>query len=234
MKKSVLLLMMLLASGLLSAQDDYKSFMDSAGENSALFKGYTPILYRFVHTGTYYAYEKSYLDGDVLYNGKRYRGVKLNLNSHLDELIVWDVKNNRFVQLNKSYVDTFTIGMRRFVNIKERDSSGMIDPGYYQLLYDNSVSVYKKIVKVYSESINQEYIASNRGVIKKFISSVKYFLVNQDGTYVIRRKRDILDLYPEMKKEIRKHIRSNELYFKEDSMDEAMVSVLSFIDKKHE
>jgi hypothetical protein len=34
-----------------------------------------------------------------------------------------------------------------------------------------------------------------------------------------------------MKKEIRKHIRVNALSFKEDTMDEAMVSVLSFIDK---
>jgi hypothetical protein len=189
MKKSVLLLMMLMASGLMSAQDDYKSFMDSAGENSALFKGYTPVLYRFVHTGTYYAFEKSYLDGDVIYNGKRYSGVKLNLNSHLDELIVFDVKSNRYVQLNKSYVDTFTIGTRKFINLMERDKSGMIDPGYYQLLYDNSVSVYKKIVKVYSETVNQEYIASSRGVIKKFITSVKYYLVNSDGTYVIKRKK---------------------------------------------
>lgn len=234
MKKSVLLFMMLMAFGLMSAQDDYKSFMDSAGASSALFKGYTPVLYRFVHTGTYYAYEKSYLDGDVLYNGKRYRGVKLNLNSHLDELIVYDVKSNRYVQLNKSYVDTFTIGTRKFINLRERDKSGMIDPGYYQLLYDNSVSVYKKIVKVYSETVNQEYIASSRGVIKKFIASVKYYLVNQDGTYVIKRKRDILDLYPEMKEDIRKHIRVNALSFNEDTMDEAMVSVLSFIDKKHE
>ena len=189
MKKSVLLLMMLMASGLMSAQDGYKSFMDSAGENSALFKGYTPVLYRFVHTGTYYAYEKSYLDGDVLYNGKRYSGVKLNLNSHLDELIVFDVKSNRYVQLNKSYVDTFTIGTRKFISLRERDKSGMIDPGYYQLLYDNSVTVYKKIVKVYSETVNQEYIASSRGVIKKFITSVKYYLVNSDGTYVIKRKK---------------------------------------------
>lgn len=234
MKKPVLLFMMLLASGLLSAQDDYKSFMDSAGENSALFKGYTPMLYRFVHTGTYYAYEKSYLDGNVLYNGKKYRGVKLNLNSHLDELIVWDEKNNRNIQLNKSYVDTFTIGTRKFVNIRERDNSGLINPGYYQLLYDSKVSVYKKIAKVYSESINQEYIASNRGVIKKFILSVKYILKNESGTYVIRRKKDILDLYPDMKKEIRKYIRNNEIYFKEDSMDEAIVSVLTFIDNKQE
>ena len=94
--------------------------------------------------------------------------------------------------------------------------------------------LYKKIVKVYSETVNQEYIASSRGVIKKFITSVKYYLVNSDGTYVIKRKKDILNLYPEMKKEIRKHIRVNALSFKEDTMDEAMVSVLSFIDKKHE
>ncbi len=234
MKKPVLLILMLFASGLLSAQDDYKSFIESAGENSALLKGYTPILYRFVHTGTYYAYEKTYLEGDVLYNGKKYRGVKLNLNSHLDELIVWDEKNNRSIQLNKNYVDSFSIGQRKFVNIRKRDESGLIIPGYYQLLYNNSVLVYKRIIKVYNESVNQEYIASNRGIIKKFVPSIKYFLKNQNGTFIIRRKKDILNLYPDKKKEIRKYIRSNGIYFNEDSMDISIVSVLSFIDNKYE
>ncbi len=234
MKKPALLIIMLFAFGLLSAQDDYKSFMESAGSNSALFKGAAPLLYRFVYTGTYYAYEKTYLEGDVLYNGKHYKGVRLNLNSHLDELIALDVKNNRNVQLNKVYVDSFTIGARKFVNIRERENSGMITPGYYELLYDNSVTVYKKIVKVYTETINQEYIASNRGLIKKFVSSVKYLLKNENGVYTIKRKRDLLDLYPDMKKEIRKYIRTNEISFKEESVDEAIVSVLSFIDNKHE
>ncbi|MCK9628129.1 MAG: hypothetical protein M0R37_06015 [Bacteroidales bacterium] len=234
MKKPALLIIMLFAFGLLSAQDDYKSFMESAGSNSALFKGAAPLLYRFVYTGTYYAYEKTYLEGDVLYNGKHYKGVRLNLNSHLDELIVWDEANKRSVQLKKDHVKQFTIGTRKFINVKEPDVSGMIHPGYYQLLYNNSVMVYKKIVKVYTESINQEYIASNRGLIKKFVSSVRYFLINQDGTYIIRRKKDILNLYPEKKKEIRKYIRSNDLYFNEDNIDVAIVSILSFIDNKHE
>jgi len=234
MKKPILLSLMLMTLTLLSAQDEYSSFINIAGVNSALFKGATPLLYRIVHTGTYYAYEKTYLGGEVVYNGKLYKGVKLNLNSHLDALIVWDTISKKTIELNKEYVERFSIGHRNFINIKERDESGVMEPAYYEVLYRNSVTLYKRIFKVYNESINQEYISSSRGIIRKFVPTIKYYLKKDSGTFTIKRRGDIFSLYPDMKREMRKHIRNSGIYFSKENMDAALVSILTFVDTKHE
>jgi hypothetical protein len=215
------------------SQEDYEYFVNNAGRSSALYKGAIPLKYVFVYTGTYYAYEKEYIKGNIIYNGKEYKNVRLNLNAHLDELIVWDEIAQRGIQLNKNYVDSFSIGNRKFVYIKNADQTGIMAPGYYQLLYNNSIEVYKKIIKIYGESVNQEYISSSRGIIRKFYPVTKYYVKNSMGASTINRKRDIIALYPDLKKEIRKYVHNNGLVFRGENMDNSLVSIFSFIDSNY-
>lgn len=184
---------------LIQKDSDYDKFVKSSGELSNLYRGAAPIEYRFKYTGTYFAYTESYIKGNVLYNGRIYKDISLNLNSHNDDLQI-NIDNSRlFVTLNKDFVHSFTIGEHKFINVgrshpteKKIDAQVseiiegvdvnyidiLLPPGYYEIIHDGELKLLKKTKKIYSERINQSASAETKSQIERFfVESITYYLV---------------------------------------------------------
>ncbi len=211
---------------------DYEEFVNEAGEFSNIYRGEAPMIYNFRHIGTFYAYSETFEVGNVCFNGKVYYDLKLNLNSHLDELNLEVGDAGRKVVLNTDFVDWFSYGGRKFVNHKDfNNNTGSIpQPGYFQLLYNGSSKLYKKIKKIYSERINENASADSKSKLEKhFLVNESFYLLRDRKFVIVKKKRDFLLLYKSRKKEIRQFIRENNLDLREDK-EHSFAQIVKFLE----
>lgn len=190
----------------ITAQDvpDYSKYMKDAGSRSLLYRGRLATRYNFLHEGTYYAYSADFENGFIRFNGKDYYDIIINLDSNLDQVCV--KINNAMLDAiapQKSLVDYFFLGERKFINFKTGNS--LMVPGFYEVIYtdNHGIDLYKKITKVYREDISRD---TGNSVIRVFDESVRYFLVYGDSVSLIKNKRSLLSKFPNRKKEIQKKL----------------------------
>jgi hypothetical protein len=202
---SFLLLMTFLPAAHLFSQkeSDYGTYANAAGNYMNLYRGAAPMKYKFLHLGTFYAYSETFEKGEVKYNGRIYSDVWMNLNSHMDELYVKIPYSGREVVLNKSLVEYFTIGKRKFVN---RGGA------YFELLFDGKSKLYKRIRKVYSEKIASSVNPLTGSRLEKSFEHQESYILNKDGgEFRILRKSSLLSLYPEKRGEINRKLREEKI-----------------------
>lgn len=206
---------LLFDSRLVDQNADYDKFVANAGELSNLYRGAAPIEYRFKYTGTYFAYSDNYEKGNVLYNGRIYKNVLLNLNAHNDDLQIKIVKSGLFVTLNKAFVQSFTIGNLKYINVgrvltNEKFSGGVFDsviegveesfldnllaPGYYEIIHDGYLKLLKKTKKIYSERINQSASADKSQVERTFTGTSTYYLIKDKslGNKTLQNEKELV------------------------------------------
>lgn len=71
----------LLFPGRACAQDDYTLFRDRAGESSILFRGHKSYDYYMLFNGTPFWTSPEYHPGTVIYSGKFYHDIELNIDA---------------------------------------------------------------------------------------------------------------------------------------------------------
>ena len=226
------LLSLLLTPSFAQNGSDYERFVNDAGELSNIYRGQSPLVYNFRHTGTYYAYSENFEIGVVKYNDKIYKDVYLNLNSHLDELNILIKKTGRTVVLNNDFVGYFSFGGRNFIYLKDvNKSSGSVPQiGYYQVLYNGSSKLYKKIKKIYAERINETASIQTKSKLERmFLVSESYYLLKEGSFHLIKKKSDLLSYYKEKKRDIRQLIREKNLDFRRDK-DHSFSEIIRFVE----
>ena len=97
--------------------DSYKEFADAAAGRMAIYRGRVGTGYTFKYNGTFYFEDSEFVRGDILYDGRLYCAVLLNLNSHKQELLVKLTEGSPALVVKESLVKHFTIGDRCFVNL---------------------------------------------------------------------------------------------------------------------
>jgi len=186
-------------------------YIDAAGEKSILFRGKQGMSYPFPYNGTYFWYGRDFRPGDVSYNGKVYRGVSVNVNAHLQELLVKADGDFLPVMADIKHVGWFTIGDRLFI---PRDATGVpgLPEGYYEVLFDGHAKLYKRVDKLLRKDTGNRNGAGigyddpnyNDRIPDYFANRVSYYFV-QDGTArPVRKWRDVVSRYPARKKELKR------------------------------
>ncbi len=207
---------------------DYDKFVAEAGDYLNLYRGTSPLPYRMLYEGSYFAFSEEYEKGDLFYNGKIYHNVEMNLNSHLDELYVRVPKSGRLVMLNKGFVNNFTIGKKVFIRLDKRFEKGAPQPGFYEIIFDGQAKLYKKIGKVLVEKIGSTINPVTKSKIeRKFELVVNYYLFKNNEWYKIPRRNSLLLQYKQKRLEIRKFIRKNSLNSIAD-VDIIYASIMTF------
>jgi len=234
-RKPLLFASLSLFSVILFAQEsiDYRIFIDSSHVFSALFRAELPANYgsRIPNdNSTFYAYSEQFETGSVLFRGREYHHLLLNLNADRDELCVMDPSGGIVTLLNKNYVDSFSMGGgagekggRCFVHIRE-EANGGVSAGYYQVLYSGKVTLYKKIRKSYSEKIGLS-------VEKKYLLSESFYLWKEERWYKIATKGDLKKHFPERKREIVQLSRTRDLNFRTER-EHSLIATLSYLDNR--
>ena len=209
-------------SGAAASAQDYEElerFSEEAGEMSMLFRGKQGMSYSFPYNGTYFWYGRDYLPGDVFYNGKLYPGVLVNINAHLQELLVKEDDGFLPVLVDTDHVEWFTMGDRYYVTRGYAGLDGLAE-GFYEVLYDGSAKFYKRVDKYLRKDSNNRNGAGigyvdpnyNERVLDYFANRVSYYFVKDGSVRQVRKWRDILSGYPDRKKELKRFAKSEQKY----------------------
>lgn len=212
MAKVLIVSLLLFLSTVMTGQErgDYQNYMEQAGDASLLYRGREAGKYNFAYNGTYYWDHYGFRKGDLLYNGKWYRDVELNVDAYIDEVILRH--SVVMIVLNKECIERFSVGDNDFIVLHE-DLYG-VGSGVYQVVHEGKTLMVKKVRK--------EFVANNvnahngdmigyddphwkSNVFAYFTPIVNYYLVKDGKAVKVRNGYSIARQFPEHKRQVRKY-----------------------------
>ncbi len=140
-RKTLLLLVSLLALGIGSAAQESESTY------SGIFRGKLPSLYPFKFNGTYYWDRKEFKRGDVLYNGKLYQDVLMNVDAVQQELQVQPLEEASPMVVFRDQVAWFTMDRKEFVNLRYLGYPDA-EEGFFEILRDGEAPLFRQVKKL--------------------------------------------------------------------------------------
>ena len=137
----ILLSALLLSAGAALAQNQAESAY------ATIFRGKLPGIYPYKFNGTYFWEQKEFQRGDVMYNGKLYRGVSLNIDACEGELQVRPLEKATAVIVFRGQVAWFTMGPSLFVNLRYLGWKEAPE-GYFEVIRDGDPPLLRTISKI--------------------------------------------------------------------------------------
>jgi len=137
---------------------DFSNYMEATGKNALLFRGKRAFNYNMRYNGHCFWQTPDFKIGDIDYNGKHYDDILLNIDAHRGEVLVKSPKSVMVIALISDAIDRFSIDGEQFVRPDAARSKNCPD-GFYQILCDGDVTVYKKVTKNFTSNTN-----NNNGV----------------------------------------------------------------------
>ena len=150
-------------------------------EEQALFRGRMQNLYPYKFNGTFYLETRKFQKGSVLYNGKEYQNVLLNLDAFSMDLVAKPEESAGATILFRDQVSWFTFGNRKFVNLRYLGYKDA-EEGYYEILQDSSKPVLKYSIKKFRTETNMHETPEMDGnfdenIVNVFVPEHNYFLL---------------------------------------------------------
>ena len=200
------------------AQDDVEIYLRAAGNSSNLYRGRKALDYKFPYNGTFFWESPIYHSGRVCYNGKVYNCDALNIDAAQQELLVKDVYGVVSVMLNRDYVSWFETAGRRFIHPRVCFDDPSLPEGFFEVLYDGRVKVLRQTLKVLDKVSHPEMADTGTegvpilaNVMEVFQRRISCYYVTESGEFLkINRRKDIYQLYPEHRRELRRAIAAEE------------------------
>lgn len=163
--------------------------------------------------------------GDIVYKGRLYKNVPLMYDIALEEIVARHYRGFFKVKLFTDKIERFSIAGHDFVRIDEADREATsMEGGFYDLLYNGDSQVLvkrKKIVKDYIEQTERKVLYSQEN----------FFYIHKDGKYYpVKKKRSVLRVLKDRKKEVRRFLKKNQIQFWKDP-ESAIVKMTEFYDQ---
>jgi len=240
--KILFLLLCLLSPGcvLWAQSPDEAFFRQEAAEASILYRGHQAYAYNIHYNGSPWWSGASYGTGDVRYNGKMYHGLALNVDAARQELLVRQAAGQGGKVLSRAFVEWFSLDGRRFVNLQAL-SGPQAPAGYWEVLFDGKTRFLRQV----SKTLHKDFNGEKRQMIGEgepydlrihdtFVRDVRYCLLTEAGQVVpVRSKSQIRNLFPEQRKDIRRHVAALENRFNRSmSLEEYGMEVLKYVEAR--
>ena len=171
------------------------SVISLAQQTSTIYRGRGRSPFPYKYNGTYYLDTREFSRGDILYNGKVYRGILLNLDAYGMEVETKSSEKDREVLLDRSQVVWFTMGERRFVNLRYLGYDSAPE-GFLEIIKDGAAPLLQYSRKVSRAdasggSTNMETLDGNytAGVDHYFVSNHSWYSLENGILRKISRGR---------------------------------------------
>ncbi|WP_029271785.1 hypothetical protein [Flavobacterium sp. KJJ] len=182
--------------------------------------------YRTIDDNNLYFLGDKFEKGNLTYNGQIYYDNALKYDVYRDILILNPAGTSELigVSLNTEKVDSFTISNRNFVKIhKEQYNLPEFLTGYYETakFSDNFIFYIK-----HSKSIQKK--VKDDGAYYYFKDNNHFYLDYKKNLYPINSKNDLINLFPEQKKQINEFYLMNRSIRKSD-LNQFMKNLMKYI-----
>lgn len=224
-----------------SGQEDHKVYdcIAVAKMDNTIFRGELAEKYTYTIKGTAYAYSDEFGKGNIIFNGKLYLGVFMNLNSHRDELQLKASESGISatttstaaaaddginIALKKNLVGDFSIGERNFTTLCGENAVKGLKEGYYEVLYKRGNNM---LVKRHYKNVSEKTDAISGKMETIFKSKHKYYLVADGSVKTIQSEKNLIKICRDKKSDAKEYLRKN----KGKDSEELMKGVMLIIEK---
>ena len=173
-------------AGLVAIQGELRaqSYESEAQELSSLYRGRLQNTYHYRYNGTYYMFTRAFDRESVLYNGKRYDNVLLNVDAYSMDLISKPGENFGGVILNRDQVAWFTLGGRWMVNLRYLGFTEAPE-GYFEVVNNTREPLLKLTRKVFGTDPRGNRISLEE-MDGNYDSNVINYFRRQESWYTVR------------------------------------------------
>jgi len=221
------------------AQDDFSVYSEAAGPNALIFRNRLAPQYIFRYNGTYFWENGDFIEGDVIYNGKSYRNIYLNVDAYSQQLLAKYSVNVSAVALPTQYVSSFTRGKQKFVNLRATSYPDAPE-GFFCIQYDGKTKFLVQVKRLLRHETGNKngktigYVDPNykENVIDFFAISKTFWILRDDSLIQVKSKGDFLKLFG---KEERNKIKKYSKYLHPDgtapSLEQFCTEALDYLNE---
>ena len=223
MKKYVLALACVISGVQTTEAQEYFS---SASDFARLYVGEIEPQYQMWtwKDSPYYKDDPEMYKGRISYHGVVYDNVQMRFDLYKQQLAVLTPQSNMLCLPEQKYIDWFEMDGHRYVHDPE-DSLR-----YAYILSDgskNGVQLYRSSYKIFSG----EKDFGDKMMLKTLSPREHYLLVTPDGAmHHVKKAKDVAQIFPEQKKQIRQYARRNHLSFSRRNREESLTTLAGGID----
>lgn len=123
--------------------------------STTLYRGRHPLNFPYKFNGTYFWQSKEFTEGNLMYNGKLYDKVLMNIDAYSRNLIVIPGDNSFPVILDRDQVQWFNWKESLFVNLNYLGYTNAPE-GFFQVIRDGDTPALRQIVKTFQNSTTSQ------------------------------------------------------------------------------
>jgi len=126
------------------------------------------------------------------------------------------------IQLVSQRLQGFTVFNQPFVRLEKDANTPIVASGFYQILYDGEIKLYKKEVKIITEKF------TNTPELKVLFEKVFYYYIKKGNRfYPIEKKKDFLKILNDKGKDLNDFIINERLNFRKDK-DNTLIKIVTY------
>ena len=222
--KKYLLALACVISGVQSTEA--QEYFSSASDFARLYVGEIEPQYQLWtwKDSPFYKDDQDMYKGRISYHGVVYNNVQMRFDLYKQQLAVLTPESNMLCLPEQKYIDWFEMDGHRYVH-DPQDSLR-----YAYVLSDgsqNGVQLYRSVWKIFGG----EKDFGDKTLLKTLGQKEDYLLVTPDGEmHHVKKAKDIAQIFPEQKKQIRQYARRNRLSFSRRNREESMAALVGAIE----
>ena len=203
-----------------------QEYFSSASDFARLYVGEVEPQYQMWtwKDSPFYKDDQEMYKGRISYHGVVYNNVQLRFDLYKQRVAVLSPESNILCLPEQRYIDWFEMDGHRYVHDPE-DSLR-----YAYVLSDgsqNGVQLYHSIWKIFSG----EKDFGEKTLLKTLDQKEHYLLVTPDGEmYHVKKAKDVANIFPQQKKQIRQYARRNHLSFSKKQREESLATLAGSIE----
>lgn len=208
-----------------SIQHALATYEEAVGVQTHLYNGTEYLDYGKPHLeGDQFFKSKAVARGDIFYDGTWHRQVPMLYDLVTDEIIMPHNSSGLMMKLVNAKIDTFQLHGHTYVRQKA-DNSGqtVIQPGFYDLMYNNNIQFLVKR----SKSIQER--AAQGGMEGEFKPASKYYIRKDGNIHQVSSRGSVLKVFKDKKRQLQKYASSNRLKFR-NNKEEAILALTQYYD----
>lgn len=178
----------------------------------------------FFTRGIPYFKTDSLTAGSIEFDQKKYENIPLLYDQVMDEVVINNYDRSAFVRLVRPRVQRFSVLGSSFINLNRVDKK--ITDGYYEILYEGKIKLYKKDKK---EIINDARMGQD---IRKVIKSTVNYYVYRNGKYSnIGSVNSLINALGDQEEELKQFAKKNKKKYRDTGTDIALAEVAAYYDQ---
>jgi hypothetical protein len=195
-------------------------------DNAPLYNGNDYIYYTFKMEGLPFFGYSDFSYGWINYNGTKYDSLPLLYDLVRNQVVVLSPDHHSTIVMHNEFIDSFSLSGHTFIALNEDHKQNLYNTGFYDLLYNGQrVQFLERRTKLLNPRIQGTTLTTS-------FPSKNHFYIHKNGLYyLVTGKKDILSVFGDHLRELKKLMRQNHLKLRRKNFEIAAAKATSFYDQ---